>query len=417
VRNAPRRILIDGTMARGGGGFTYLVNVVHRLAQAAPEDRFLVLVRTGALRDSIPSAPNLRVERLPEVGLGGRLRFTYLEAARIAARFGADLYFSAGESAPPAAPCPTIASFRNPNVFSSEGGWPWRQRLRLHTLRGLAQLATWSCDRIVFVSQDSADWIGDAVGLPRARRAVIHHGIDREAWAARTARPPHPWPYILSVSSIYRYKNFVRLIEAYAELARWRRDVPDLVIIGDDADPEYARRMEEARRATGELAEQIHIVGEVPYAGVQAWYAGAELFVFPSYLETFGHPLLEAMAAGVPLVAADIEVSREIAADAAFYADPRDPRSLARAMDAALFAPGAREILVKRGRERVRDFGWDRTARSLLALFEEVLVESAPRRVPAPRRPQPAMAGPAALPAASARAQAGRAGGAGLLAA
>jgi glycosyltransferase involved in cell wall biosynthesis len=384
VRVAPRRILIDGSMARGGGGFTYLVNVVPRLAAAAPDDRFLLWVRTDRLRDSIPQAPNLRVERLPDLDWTGRLRFTYLDAARVAARFGADLYFSAGESAPLATACPTIASFRNPNVFTSvEGGWPWRQRLRLRVLRGVAQLSAWSCDRILFVSEDSAGWIGDALGLPSSRRAVIHHGIDREAWAARPARPLHPWPYILSVSSIYRYKNFVRLIEAYAELARWRTNLPDLVILGDDADPEYAQRMQQARRATGTLAEQIHILGEVPYAEVQAWYAGAELFAFPSYLETFGHPLLEAMAAGVPLVAADIAVSREVAGDAAFYADPRDPRSLARAMDSALFAPHAREILVKRGRERVREFGWDRSAQRLLALFDDVLAERARRSFPA----------------------------------
>jgi glycosyltransferase involved in cell wall biosynthesis len=377
-------------MARGGGGFTYLVNVLPRLAEAAPEDEFLALVRTDRLRDSIAPAPNLKVERLPDVDLAGRLRFTYVEAPRLAARFGADLYFSAGESAPAVAPCATVASFRNPNVFTSvDEGWPWRQRLRLRVLRALAQLSAWSCDRILFVSEDSARWIGDALGLPRSRRAVVHHGIDQAAWAARPPQRLHPLPYILSVSSIYRYKNFVRLIEAYAELAHRRADVPDLVIVGDDADPEYARRMEQARRATGSLAEQIHILGEVPYSGIQAWYAGAELFVFPSYLETFGHPLLEAMAAGVPLVSADIAVSREVAADAAFYADPRDPRALARAMEAVLFDARAREVLVKRGRERVREFGWERSARGLLALFDDVLAERAGRGAAPAGLPRP----------------------------
>ena len=373
-QRAARRILIDGTMARCGGGFTYLVNILPRLAARAPRDRFRVLVRNERLARSVAWAPNLELDVLPEAGLAARLRFTTFEAARLAEQWGADLFFSAGEYAPPGAACPTIASLRNPNVFTSlDQGWPWRQRLRLATLRGLARLTTRTCARTMFVSRDSARWMGDAIGLPADRRAVVHHGIDLDAWTPSRREPLHPWPYILSVSSVYRYKNFVRLIEAYAALARQRSDVPDLILLGDDQDPDYSARMREARAATGALAGQIHILGEVPYADVPAYYAGAELFVFPSYLETFGHPLLEAMAMQVPVVAADTAVFREIAGDAALYADPHDPGALARAMDAVLSGTEARDMLVKRGRERARLYSWDRSAERLLELFDDVL--------------------------------------------
>jgi glycosyltransferase involved in cell wall biosynthesis len=295
------------------------------------------------------------------------------EAARVARDWAADLYFSAGETTPVGSPCPTIASFRNPNVFSTlDQGWSLRDRLRLGVLRNLSRLSARASDRILFVSEDSAGWIGDSIGLAAQKRAVVHHGIDYASWGATPKRTLHPWPYILSVSSIYRYKNFVKLIEAYALLAKRRRDVPDLVIIGDDQDPAYARKMEVARAATRSLAEHIHILGEVPYADVAAWYAGAELFVFPSYLETFGHPLLEAMASDVPVVAADIPVFREIGGDAAFYADPHSAPALAGAMEDALFLELAREMLIKRGRERVREFSWERSAERLVSLFSDV---------------------------------------------
>ena len=372
----PRRILIDGTMARNGGGFTYLVNILPRLAELAPEDRFRVLVRNERLARSIPWAANLELDMLPQVSLPARLRFTYFEAARLAAAWGADLFFSAAECAPLRAACPTIASFRNPNVFTyMDQGWPLRQRLRLGALRSFARLVSRSCARTMFVSEDSARWIGDTIRIPAERRAVVHHGIDLERWSRAGKEPVHAWPYILSVSSIYRYKNFVRLIEAYAELARRRPELPDLLIIGDDQDPDYARKMAAAREATGELAERIHILGEVPYAEIPAYYASAELFVFPSYLETFGHPLLEAMASEVPVVAADIPVFREIGGDAAFYADPHDTHSLAQAMEEALFVPEARRLLIKNGRERLTEFSWDRSASQLLVLFDEILHE------------------------------------------
>jgi glycosyltransferase involved in cell wall biosynthesis len=360
-------------MARGGGGHTYLVNILPRLARLAPQHRFRVLLRSPRVAAALQPADNLEIDLLPEVGLAGRLRFTVREANRIARNWGADLFFSAGEAVPVGAPCPTIASFRNPNVFASfDQDWSLRDRLRLRMLRGLAQISARASDRVLFVSDDSARWIGDALGLSPRKRVVVHHGIDSDGWKQAEKHPVHPWPYILSLSSIYRYKNFVKLIEAYALLARRRRDVPDLVIVGDVQDREYARKMEAARAATGSLADHIHLLGEIPYEDVPSWYASAELFVFPSYLETFGHPLLEAMASEVPVVAADIPVFREIGGDAAFYADPHRAGALASAMEDALFVGLAREMLIKAGRERVREFSWDRSAARLITLFSDV---------------------------------------------
>jgi glycosyltransferase involved in cell wall biosynthesis len=376
-----RRILIDGTMAKGGGGFTYLVNIIPHLTAMAPGDRFRLLVRSERLARSIAPSPNLEVDLLPSASWRERLRFTHVEVPRLAKRWGADLYFSAGESAPLRAPCPTIASFRNPNIYTDmDQGWGWKQRVRLRLLREVSRMSARACNRIMFVSEDSARWIGDSLSIPTARRAVVHHGIDLDAWKRGAAEfSPLPWDssYILSVSSVYRYKNYVRLIEAYTALARRREDMPDLIIIGDDQDPDYSARMQQARDAAGELADRIHLLGEVPYGDIKDYYAGADLFVFPSYLETFGHPLLEAMASDVPTVAADIPVFREIAGDAAFYADPYKTESLASAMEEALFTPRARETLRKRGRDCVRAFSWDRTARNLYALFDEVLSEAA----------------------------------------
>jgi glycosyltransferase involved in cell wall biosynthesis len=371
-----RRVLIDGSMAKGGGGCTYLVNILPRLVEFAPGDRFRVLLRSEKLAQSIASLPGLEVDLLPDGGWQERLAFTCLRAPRIAEQWGADLYFSVGEYAPPRAHCPVIASFRNPNVFTSlDQGWSWPQRMRLHVLRALGRISALTCDRIMFVSEDSARWIGDSIGLPEERRAVVHHGIDFANWGQPRGAVPglDKRDFILSVSSVYRYKNYVRLIEAYAALARRRDDLPELVIIGDDQDPDYSRQMREARAATGDLAERIHILGEVPYTDIKAYYAAAALFVFPSYLETFGHPILEAMASDVPVVASDIAVFREIAGNAAFYADPYKTDAFASAIEEALFEPRARETLIKHARKRVRDFGWDRTARRLLALFDEVI--------------------------------------------
>jgi len=351
-----RRILIDGSMARGGGGLTYLVNI---------------------LPQSIPTLPNVEIDLLPDAGWPQRMRFTYGELPRVIADWKADLYFSAGETAPLRASCPMIASFRNPIIYTNlDLGVSVKQKLRLRLLREISRLSARVCDRIMFVSEDSAGWIGDSVNVPAHKRRVVHHGIDTAAWARPKGQSAAPYgnSYILSVSSVYTHKNYVRLIDAYAALGHRRDNLPDLLILGDVQHPGYLAEMHRARAAAGEdLAERIHIVGEVPYADVKAYYAGADLFVFPSYLESFGHPLLEAMASGLPTVAADIAVFREIAGDAAFYADPYKVDAIAGAIEEALFLPRARETLIKRGRERVRSFGGDATASRLSALFDEVL--------------------------------------------
>lgn len=367
------RILIDATMTRRGGGFTYLVNLLPQLAALAPERTFRVLARSANLRDSLPAAPNLEVVLLPEAGFARRLLFSWLSGPNMARRWHADVYFAAGDIAPLVAPCPVIASFRNPNVFTSlDQGWYAYQVFRLGALRQLARLTGWRCARILFVSHDSARWIGASIGLAAAKRSVIHHGIDAARFAASAEPAPHPRPYILSVSTLYRYKNFVRLIEAWTRLARRHADTPDLVIVGDDMDADYSAEMRAARDAAGDLGERIRIVGAVPYAEIPGWYRGARLFAFPSYLETFGHPLLEAMAAEVPVVAADIPVSREVAGDAAIYTEADDIEALAAALARGLDDEAFRDRARAAGRERIAQFSWDASARAHLALFDEL---------------------------------------------
>jgi len=372
----PRRFLIDAINVQRGGVFTHLVNVVPELAKQAPRDRFRVVVADERVANSLPDARNVEIDFRRGLGLRQRVEYTYRQAGAAAAAWGADLYYAVSERAPLNAPCPTIASFRNPNVFNWRSGQKLtlRQHARLWALYGMARASAARCERTLFVSEDSARWIGDSIRLPEHRRAVVHHGIDHERWV-RKQRREGPGSYILSVSSVYPYKNYVRLIEAFAQLYERRPDVPDLVIIGDEQDAAYGARMAAAREAAGEARQAIHILGEVPYADILRYYREAALFVFPSHLETFGHPLLEAMASELPLVAADIPVFREVAGDAALYADPYDPAALASAMEAVLVSAEARRMLVKRGRERLAQFTWQRTASKLLGLFEEVLAE------------------------------------------
>ena len=372
----PERILIDAAAAQGGGGFTYLVNVLPLLAALAPNTRFRVLVRGSGLASSLPEIENLEIYELPSIGLLGRFRFLFLVAPRLAREWGADIYFAVGEYCPLGLSCPSVISFRNWNIFTDlEQGWPLSQRLRLVTLKRLALISARNASRVLFVSEDSAQRIGDATGLPAEKRAVVHHGIDRDRWRATPVKQAKPAGSvkkddvgILSVSSIYRYKNFVRLIEAYHLLHESGVPLPVLTIVGGDQDPDYSARMREARDACGEIGENIHLVGNVPYREVVDYYQRAQIFVFPSYLETFGHPLLEALAAKLPVVAADIPVFREIAGAAACYFDAHDTHAMAVAIERTLGSSGFAAELCRNADGVVEQFSWERSAARLLGV-------------------------------------------------
>ncbi|MDG2051209.1 MAG: glycosyltransferase family 1 protein [Myxococcota bacterium] len=378
MKLAKKRIVIDAAMVRRGGGFTHLVNVLPELISEAPTTRFLVLVRGNSVASSLPESPNLDLEVLPDANLAQRIRFQFDEAARLSRRYHADLYYSVAETAPRGLACPLVVSFRNPNVFTSlEQNWGFYQSLRLPALRRAAIRTARRAHRVIFVSHDSARWIGDSIGLAQNRRSVIHHGIDPEPWRSAGPARNQERTGILSVSSIYRYKNFVRLIEAWKHVAEQRENAPTLTIVGDIVDRSHSRDMAAARLRCGPLAEKVHLAGAVPYGEMAQYYRQSEIFVFPSYLETFGHPLLEAMASELPVIAADINVFREVAGEAALYCDPFDTNSIAAAINRVLDELPLRERLIDSGNARVGHFTWPVTARRTLEVLTEVLSENA----------------------------------------
>ncbi len=374
---AGRRILVDASMATSGGGYTYLVNMVPALAAAAPEAKFLVLTRDASSGRAVAPRANVEFRVLPSSGLWGRIGFVAFRAARLARRWQADVYFSVAEYAPFGARCPAVVSLRNANVFTPlDLGWGRYQTFRLRVLRRLAMATAKRAARVIFVSKDSAAWMGDAAEVSPARRAVIHHGVDLAAWARALQGVPRTGDTgILALSSVYRYKNIVRLVEAYCELGRRMTNPPPLTIVGDEQDAKHLGEIRQAIESADELGARIHLVGEVPYEEISSYYGDARLFVFPSYLETFGHPLLEALAAELPVVASDMPVFREIAGDAAIYFDPFDVGDIAEQMERVLRDSDLAESLAQRSRARAQSFTWKAAADRLAALLDEVIRE------------------------------------------
>ncbi len=216
-----------------------------------------------------------------------------------------------------------------------------------------------------------------AAGLaPAARVRAIHHGPGSVTGAARRQLPKWaPERYALFVGTLEPRKGVATLLDAWRRLRRTAarggcpQPAPDLVLAGRAGwiDPALARRIE-----AGVAEGWLHQPGYLAGAELAALYRGACLVAVPSLYEGFGLPLLEAFAAGTPVVASDLAVFREVAGDAALYAPPERPELWVERIAELLADPASSVLRVERGRQRVAAFRWERAAEETAALFHAV---------------------------------------------
>jgi glycosyltransferase involved in cell wall biosynthesis len=242
---------------------------------------------------------------------------------------------------PPGCPCPAVLTIqdlsfeRDPSVLR-----PWERLV-------FRRFVPWSARRAAKVIAISERTQADARELYGVDGVVTPLGVD-----AAFAPGAEPNSYLLVVGSVERRKNPLAAAAAARELGR------SLVVVGPVRDEALAREL----RARG-----AELRGYVPKEELARLYRGAACLVFPSRYEGFGLPLVEAMASGTPVVAAPDAALREVAGDAAVFAEP------AALADGVRRALAERERLVAAGLERARRFTWEETARRTVAVYREVL--------------------------------------------
>lgn len=177
-------------------------------------------------------------------------------------------------------------------------------------------------------------------------------------------------PFVLAVGTIDQRKNLVRLVTAFAAVATAFSEL-HLVLAG--ARGNAATEVETAIDALPETLRRRILIMEGLHAEQISWlYRTATVVAYPSLDEGFGFPLLEAMTAGTPVVAANSGSLPEIAGSAAVLVDPTDTDALAEALALVVHDRGRRAELVDAGHRRVQDFSWSATAEGLLDLYRVV---------------------------------------------
>jgi len=209
--------------------------------------------------------------------------------------------------------------------------------------------------------------------VPEERVTVIHHGVDEDFFPMGGREPKRraydlPDQYILFLGSLEPRKNLPAALEAWRLLpVDLRRQYP-LVVAGASG---WKNRPIKAQLREAK-SEGVRLIGYVEPHTLPLLYGNASAFVFPSLYEGFGMPLLEAMAAGAPVVASNSSSLPEVVGDAGLLVDPRSPSEISRALQRLITDPSLAATLIQRGRRRAREFTWDKTADATKAFFESV---------------------------------------------
>ncbi|MFO7192926.1 MAG: glycosyltransferase family 1 protein [Thermocrispum agreste] len=277
--------------------------------------------------------------------------------------------------APVVKPAPGLAAhIKTLHAYTTPGaiGLPTRVYRRLsypHTAR--------AADAIVINSQSLKAEVQQYLDVDESKLRLITEGVDHDRF--RPGDPDQAWhhlmtryqvrkPFVLFVSSLWRYKNCHGLIEAFARAKPQLGDDMQLVVVGAGRDAGYVRELHDLAGRLG-VAGDVVWIGAIPQAETVWFYRCAEVFAYPSFNETFGLPILEAMATGCPVVTSDVTAMPETAGDAALLADPGSPESIAEALIQATKDSNA---LRERGFAHAAKFTWEATAEQTLQVYREV---------------------------------------------
>jgi glycosyltransferase involved in cell wall biosynthesis len=229
-------------------------------------------------------------------------------------------------------------------------------------------------DCVITISEFTKHTLIEKHRLPEQKIVVSHHCADTIFYGENRTLPsssrPLPDDFILYPANFWKHKNHEGLLRALRMLRDEEGLVVDAVLTGFPMPNGYPLA---AKAAEYGVDAQVHILGHVSVGELADLYRHARMLVFPSRFEGFGMPLIEAMASGCPVAAANVASIPEVTGDAAVLFDPEQPRAIADAIAKLWRDKGLRDSMALRGRERAKAFSPARMAQAHLTAFNRAV--------------------------------------------
>jgi glycosyltransferase involved in cell wall biosynthesis len=325
-----------------GGTEIYLRNLLAALAQIDSQNQYVVFTNRETGLDLVPQRANFAnaPQGVRATFRPARILWEQLVLPFAVRRHRLDVVLNPGFTAPLMCGCPIVTVFhdlqhkRHPEYFRWFDLPFWNFFLWASARRSRGLIA---------VSAATRDDLERYYGV---RAQVIHHGVERQFFEIAKRREPKD--YLLCASTSHPHKNLLALLRAFGQAGG------RLVITGVRGFA--ARQVEEM------AGDSVKITGWIPREELYELFRGARGFIYPSTFEGFGMPVLEAMAAGVPVACSDIPPLREIAGSTVHYFDPGSETEIRNALD--LLAAGT--LPTEAAEQRASEFTWEKTARETL---------------------------------------------------
>jgi glycosyltransferase involved in cell wall biosynthesis len=382
------RLFLNSLAASAGGGLTYVRNVIPHLAEV-PDLQIAVLSAPGIGKE-FPGFANVEFMEL-ELSAARRFRYEQFELPELLRAWRAEILLSTGNFALRNSPVPQILLSRNSIYLASDF---------YRDLFSRGEYRIWIDTRIrAVLARKSIHW-ADVTIAPSEAFAVelrrwsgannivaVHHGFDLERFTGddrplpgeveNQLRAAEGSLRLLFVSHYNYYRNFETLIRALPAIRKGLAGQKLKLLLTcklHDGENPGPYRPDRAARLVSELGlgEMIVELGAIAYRQLHHLYDRADIYVTPAYTETFAHPLVEAMACGLPIVASDLTVHREICGDAATYFPTFSSEELAKCVVQLCASSETLGRLIAAGQKRWRQFSWTVHVQEILKISEQL---------------------------------------------
>lgn len=345
-----------------GGGETYAVELVRALAALDRRNDYLLVCNRGGSQLDLPAQENFRMIASPVSASVRSLRYAWEQLVMPAQLRGRRLHLvhSMGYVSPILAPLKQIVTIPDAN---------WKELDAISSAKRCAlgffvRQSAKAANIILTGTHAAAATLAKYLPACRERIEVIPLGADHLPMPGQGELPGISYPYLLALSGSLNHKNIPRLVAAFARIAG---KIPHTLVVAGHLPPDVKASLSHSR-----LGSRLNFTGYVSDEMLAALFAGADLFVFPSWHEGFGLPLLEAQRFGTPVIAAEIPALVEIADGSAEFFDPFSTDAIATAILAVLTAPERKAMLAEAARRNAGRYTWEATARATLQIYEEV---------------------------------------------